>query len=59
MDFWSIPYKEKLSELSHDIDMNLGPLTKPYRINTTTWKKFVVDVVSTNFDVIFIFLIHG
>ena len=39
--------------------MKLGPVTKLDKGNKTTSKKFVVDVISTNCDVIIIFWISG
>ena len=47
------------SRTSHDIDMKLGPVTKLDKRNKTTSKKFVVDVMSDNFDVIVICRIFG
>ena len=45
------------SRASDDIDMKLGPVTKLDNRNKTTSKKFDVDVMSENFDVIVIFQI--
>ena len=39
--------------------MKLGPVTKLDKINKTTSKKFDVDVMSKNYDVIVIFRIFG
>ena len=45
------------SRTSHDIDVNLGPATKPDKGNTSTLKKLNDDVTSANCDVIF-FIIY-
>ena len=45
------------SRTSDDIDMKLGPVTKLDKRNKTTSKKFDVDVMSENCDVIVIFRI--
>ena len=42
-----------------DIDMKLGPETKPHKRNKTISKKFANNVMSGNFDVIVIFLFYG
>ena len=47
------------SETSHDIDMKLGPVTKPDMGNTSTSKKVDHDAMSTNRDVIVFLPIHG
>ena len=47
------------SRTSDDIDMNLGPVTKLDKRDKTTSKKFNVDVISENCDVIDIFRIFG
>ena len=47
------------SRTSNDIDMKLGPVTKLDKTNTATSKKFDDDVISTNCDVINIFLNFG
>ena len=47
------------SRTSDDIDMKLGPVTKLDKRNKATSKKFHVDVVSENCDVIIIFWIFG
>ena len=47
------------SRASDDIDMKLGAVTKIDKRNKTTSKKFDVDVMSTNYDVIVIFRIFG
>ena len=47
------------SRISDDIDMKLGPVTKLDKRNKTTSKKFDVDVMSENCDVIVIFQIFG
>ena len=47
------------SRTSDDIDMKLGPVTKLDKRNKTTSKKFDVDVMSENCDVIVIFRIFG
>ena len=47
------------SRTSDDIDMKLGPVTKLDKRNKTTSKKFDVDVMSANYDVIVIFRIFG
>ena len=44
---------------SDDIDMKLGPVTKLDKRNKATSKKFVVDVISENCDIIVIFWIFG
>ena len=56
-DFWIFgqPFINKNchnSRTSHDIDMKLGPVTKPDKINRKNLKKFEVDVMETNCDVI-------
>ena len=43
------------SRTSGDIDMKLGPVTKLDKRNKTTSKKFDVDVMTVNWDVIVIF----
>ena len=47
------------SKTSDDIDMKLWPVTKIDKRNKTTPKKFDDEVISTNYDVIVIFLIYG
>ena len=47
------------SRVSDHIDMKLGPVTKPDKRNKATSKKFDVEVMSKNCDVIFIFRIFG
>ena len=47
------------SRTSDDIDMKLGPVTKIDKRNKTTSKKFVVDVMSDNYDVNVICRIFG
>ena len=47
------------SRTRDDIDMKLGPVTKLDKRNKTTSKKFDVDVMSENCDVIVIFRIFG
>ena len=47
------------SRTRDDIDMKLGPVTKLDKRNKTTSKKFDVDVMSENCDVIVIFQIFG
>ena len=47
------------SRTSDDIDMKLGPVTKLDKRNKTTSKKFDVDVMLENCDVIVIFWIFG
>ena len=47
------------SRTSDDNDMKLGPVSKLDRRNKTTSKKFDVDVISENYDVIVIFWILG
>ena len=47
------------SRTSDDIDMKLRPVTKLYKRNKTTSKKFDDDVMSENRDVIVIFQIFG
>ena len=42
-----------------DIDMKPGPVTKFDKRNKTTSKKFGIDVMSENCDVIVIFTIFG
>ena len=42
-----------------DIDMKLGLVTKLDKTNKTVSKKFDVDVVSKNYDIIVIFRIFG
>ena len=42
-----------------DIDMKLAPITKLDKRNTATLKQYDDDDVSTNYDVIVIFLIYG
>ena len=49
----------KNSRPSNDIDMKLEPVTKTNTRNTTKSKKFDDDIVSANYDVIFIFPIYG
>ena len=44
---------------SDDIDMKLGPVTKPTKRNKTTSKKSDVDVMLKNCDIIAIFFIFG
>ena len=39
--------------------MKLGPITKIGKRNKKTSQKFDVEVMSANYDVITIFLIHG
>ena len=39
--------------------MKLGPVNKVDKRNKTTSKNFDVDVMSTHFDVIVVFLIYG
>ena len=39
--------------------MKLGPVTKIQKWNKTTSKKFDDEVISTSYDVIVIFPIHG
>ena len=39
--------------------MKLGPVTKLYKRNKATSKKFEDGVMSANYDVIVIFLIYG
>ena len=46
------------SRICHDIDMKLGPVTKLDRKNTTTSKKFGVNVMSGNCDVVVFFPIY-
>ena len=46
------------SRTSDDIDRKLGPVTKLYKNNKTTSKKFEDDVMSENCDVIVIFSIY-
>ena len=41
------------------MDMKLGPVIKIGKKNKTTLKKFDFEVMSANYDVIAIFLIHG
>ena len=43
------------SRTSGDIDMKLGPVTKPDKRNKTTSKKFDVNVMSENCHIIVIF----
>ena len=43
---------------SEDIDMKLGPVTKLYKKNKITSKKFDYNVMSKNYDVIMIFPIY-
>ena len=52
--FWSIPYKRNChnSRTSDDIDMKLGPVTKPDKRTRTTSKKLDDDVMSENCDAI-------
>ena len=47
------------SRTSDDIDIKLGPVTKLDKGNKTTSKKFDVDVMSENCNVIVIFRIFG
>ena len=47
------------SRPSDDIDMKLRPVTKLYKRNKTTSKKFDDDVMSANCDVVVIFPIYG
>ena len=47
------------SRTSSDIDMKLGPVTKLDKRNKTTSKKFDLDLMSENCDVIVIFWIFG
>ena len=47
------------SRTSDDIDMKLGPVTKPDKKSKTRPKKFDDDVISENCDVIVIFWIYG
>ena len=47
------------SRTSDDIDMKFGPVTKLDKRNKTTSKKFDVDVMSENCDIIVIFWIFG
>ena len=47
------------SRTSDDVDMKLGPVTKLEKRNKTTSKKFDVNVMSENCDVIVIFWIFG
>ena len=47
------------SRTSDDIDMKLGPVTKLDKRNKTTSKKFDVDFMSENCDIIVIFRIFG
>ena len=46
------------SRTGDDIDMKLGPVTKLDRRNKTTSKKFDVNVMSTNCDIIVTFPIY-
>ena len=57
-DFWSIPYKKKLSRTSDNTDMKLGLVTKRNKKNKATSKKFDNDVMSENCDVIVIFTVN-
>ena len=47
------------SRTSDYIDIKLGPITKIDKKNKKTSKKFDVDVMSENYDVIVIFRIFG
>ena len=47
------------SRTNHDNNMNLGPVTKLDRKNRVTSKKFNIDVMSSNCDVIFFIPIYG
>ena len=47
------------SRTSDDIDMKLGPVTKPEKRNNKTLDKFNNDVMSVNCDAIVIFPIYG
>ena len=47
------------SRTSDDIDMKVGPVTKPDKGKITTSKKFPDDVMSANCGVIVIFPIYG
>ena len=47
------------SGVSHDIDMNVGPVTKIDSKNTKTSKKLDNDVISAICDVIVFFSIYG
>ena len=63
-DFWIFgqPFMNKNchnSRTSHDTDMKLGLVTKPDKINRETSKKFDVDVMEANCDVIVFFPIYG
>ena len=44
---------------SDDIDMKLGPVNKLDERNNTSSKKFNVDVMPENYDVVAIFPIYG
>ena len=48
----------KFSRISNDIDMKPGQVTKRDKWNTATSKRFAIDVMSANYDVIFIFPIY-
>ena len=48
-----------MSRTSDDIDVKLGPVTKLEKRNKTMSKKFDVDVMSENCDVIVLFRIFG
>ena len=48
-----------IKENCDDIDMKFGPVTKLDKGKKITLKKFDVDVISTNCDVIVIFRISG
>ena len=60
LDFWSIPYKGKLSchRTSVDIDMKLGPVTKLDKRNKTS-EKFDDAVMPGNCEVIGILPIYS
>ena len=60
-DFWANCYKKSYqnSGTMDDIDINLRPVTKMGKKNTTKSKKFDDEVVSVNYDIIIVFSIYG
>ena len=61
LDSWSIHYKKNChnSRTNDNIEMKLGPVTKPDKKNKATLKKIEDNVISRSCDVVVIFPVFG
>ena len=61
LDSWSILYKKNChnSRTNDNIEMKLGPVTKPDKKNKITLKKIEDNVISRSCDVVVIFPVFG